>query len=83
MKQAYLKLLFTLFIGLSVLTPVTFDVNAAVSFEKVTKGTTVYVTKTGAKYHLGSCSYLRQSKISTTKAKAINGGYTACSRCKP
>lgn len=47
------------------------------------KTTTVYITKTGAKYHRGDCSYLRQSKIATTKKDAINGGYGACSRCKP
>ena len=44
--------------------------------------TTVYVTKTG-KYHLGSCSYLRQSKIPISLAGAVDQGYTACSRCKP
>lgn len=43
----------------------------------------VYITKTGKKYHRGDCSYLRQSKIQTTKKEAIANGYTACSRCKP
>lgn len=45
--------------------------------------TVVYITKTGEKYHLESCSYLRQSKIKTTKKEAVANGYTACSRCKP
>jgi hypothetical protein len=45
--------------------------------------TIVYITKTGSKYHLGDCSYLRQSKIKTTKKEAEANGYTACSRCKP
>ncbi|MDR2942619.1 MAG: hypothetical protein LBV17_08525 [Treponema sp.] len=45
--------------------------------------TVVYITKTGAKYHRGSCSYLRQSKIETTLGDAINRGYNPCSRCKP
>ena len=44
---------------------------------------TVYVTKTGAKYHRGECSYLRQSKISISKKKAVAANYGACSRCKP
>jgi hypothetical protein len=44
---------------------------------------TVYVTRTGAKYHNGSCSYLRQSKISIDLKKAKEQGYTACSVCKP
>lgn len=45
--------------------------------------TIVYITKTGEKYHVENCSYLRQSKIKTTKKEAIANGYTACSRCKP
>lgn len=42
----------------------------------------VYVTKTGEKYHKGTCRYLRQSKIKTTKQEAIKNGYSACSVCK-
>ena len=44
---------------------------------------TVYITKTGEKYHRDGCQYLRQSKIATTKQDAINAGYTPCSRCNP
>ncbi|HLW30709.1 MAG TPA: hypothetical protein VKX40_00500 [Aequorivita sp.] len=44
---------------------------------------TVYVTKTGSKYHRGTCHHLRKSKIRTTKSEAKNNGYTACSHCKP
>lgn len=44
---------------------------------------TVYVTRTGAKYHNGSCSYLRQSKISIELKKAKEQGYTACKVCRP
>lgn len=42
----------------------------------------VYVTRTGKKYHRGSCSYLRRSKIliSLEEAKL---GYSPCSRCSP
>lgn len=46
-------------------------------------GTIVYITNTGEKYHLGSCSYLRQSKIEIDKEDAIAQGYSACSRCHP
>ncbi len=48
-----------------------------------TKSKTVYVTKTGSKYHSGGCSYLRRSKISTTLDRAKASGYTPCSRCNP
>lgn len=44
---------------------------------------TVYITKSGTKYHSSSCSYLKNSKISISKDDAVAQGYTACSRCKP
>lgn len=55
--------------------------------EKVTSkeevGTKVYVTKTGTKYHRGSCSCLSASKIEMELQNAIGSGYEPCSRCKP
>lgn len=44
---------------------------------------TVYVTRTGEKYHRSSCSYLSQSKIAISLEEAIEDGYTPCSRCDP
>ncbi len=44
---------------------------------------TCYITKTGSKYHTATCSYLKYSKYSVDLDKAINHGYTACSRCRP
>lgn len=44
---------------------------------------TVYVTKTGEKYHRGSCGYLSKSKIAIELTDAKASGYTPCSRCKP
>lgn len=41
----------------------------------------VYITKTGKKYHKDGCSYLKNSKIEISLDKAINDGYTACSKC--
>jgi hypothetical protein len=43
----------------------------------------VYITKTGTKYHKGTCHYLKKSKTKTTKADAKESGYSACSVCKP
>ena len=43
---------------------------------------TVYVTRTGKKYHLGSCSSLRRSKIPISLAEAKQR-YGPCSRCNP
>jgi len=44
---------------------------------------TVYVTRTGSKYHRDGCRYLSQSKIPMTKQAAIANGYSACSVCRP
>lgn len=42
---------------------------------------TVYTTRTGEKYHSGSCHYLAKSKLKTTLRKAVLADYTACSAC--
>jgi endonuclease YncB( thermonuclease family) len=44
---------------------------------------TVYVTRTGTKYHRAGCSSLRQSQIPMTLADAKARGYTPCSVCDP
>ncbi len=46
-------------------------------------GIRVYITETGKKYHQGSCSYLRKSKIPISLKDACARGYTPCSRCSP
>ena len=43
---------------------------------------TVYITRTGKKYHRGSCSYLRYSKIPLSLVEAKRG-YSPCSVCDP
>lgn len=42
---------------------------------------TVYVTRTGKKYHGPNCQYLSRSKIPFSLKEARKQGYTACSRC--
>ena len=44
---------------------------------------TVYVTKTGKKYHNESCSHLRISKRAILLSDAVAQEYTPCSRCSP
>lgn len=46
-------------------------------------GQTVYVSKTGSKYHKSSCKYLKHSSISLQLTEAKKKDYTACSVCKP
>jgi micrococcal nuclease len=48
-----------------------------------TADVTVYVTKSGSKYHMASCSSLRRSRISMSLKEACAAGYTPCSRCNP
>lgn len=40
-----------------------------------------YVTASGKKYHIGSCSYLSKTKIEISLEEALNKGYEPCSRC--
>ena len=51
--------------------------------EPQTKEQTVYITRTGKKYHRATCRYLSHSKIPTTLKDAKANGYTACSVCMP
>src|SRR4029078_12386978 len=44
---------------------------------------TVYITKTGQKYHTSDCRYLNHSKIAIELKEAIQNGYDACSVCQP
>ena len=47
-----------------------------------TQTVTVYITRTGTKYHRPGCRYLRQSKIPIS-LKDAKQHYTPCSVCKP
>lgn len=44
--------------------------------------TSVFITDSGTKYHSYGCSYL-ESVNETTLKKAVESGYTPCSRCNP
>ena len=46
------------------------------------KTITVYVTRTGMKYHRANCRYLRRSKIPISLSEACER-YEPCSRCRP
>jgi hypothetical protein len=47
------------------------------------KTQTVYVTRTGKKYHRDGCRYLSLSKIPISLKDAKAKGYTACKVCHP
>ena len=46
-----------------------------------TFGDTVYITKTGKKYHNDGCSSLRQSRIPISYSDALKKGYDPCELC--
>jgi micrococcal nuclease len=49
--------------------------------QKPSEEGTVYITRTGSKYHSGNCRYLSKSKIPISLKDAIVKGYSACSVC--
>jgi hypothetical protein len=40
-----------------------------------------YVTQSGSKYHISSCSYLSKSRIAVSLETIRSKGYSPCSRC--
>jgi hypothetical protein len=44
---------------------------------------TVYITKTGKKFHRSSCPTLRKTKTPIIKKEAISKQYSPCGKCKP
>ncbi|HHY41549.1 MAG TPA: MBL fold metallo-hydrolase [Thermoanaerobacterales bacterium] len=47
------------------------------------KDITVYITKTGKKYHLEECNLIRDNKIPIKLSEAKEKGYEPCKTCKP
>jgi hypothetical protein len=77
--------LFGLFAALLFVAPVQHIVaqRPTVQVAQDPQSATVYITKTGKKYHKDGCRYLSQSKIKTTLKEAKANGYTACKVCHP
>ena len=47
------------------------------------KSQTVYITRTGKKYHADGCRYLSRSRVPIALKDAKARGFTACSVCRP
>lgn len=43
---------------------------------------TVYITKSGSKYHSYGCQYLKKSRIAIDLSVAEARGYSPCSKCQ-
>lgn len=55
----------------------------AVNIDNDDRRSTVYITKTGGRYHREGCSHLSRSKIPLPLAQALKKGYIPCNVCKP
>ena len=54
---------------------------SVVAVQSDNQNRTVYITRTGKRYHGPNCRYLRQSKIPIKLKDALAEGYTACHVC--
>lgn len=44
---------------------------------------TVYITRSGKKYHLDGCDYLSEKKMAVSLSDALKAGYESCAYCQP
>ncbi len=79
------KRIFYLFLVFALLLPAASDVQGrAVAYTVAEqKDVTVYIAKSGEKYHKAGCQYLKKSQIKTTKKEVVKNNYGACKVCKP
>jgi competence protein ComEC len=79
------RLLAALVLCLALLCPVALPVGGqpATQSQQDPKTLTVYITRTGKKYHRDGCRYLGASKIPISLKDAKAKGFTACKVCRP
>jgi hypothetical protein len=79
------RLLAFLALALSLLSPVALPIAAQrrETAQPNNQTQTVYITRTGKKYHRDGCRYLAMSKIPITLKDAKAEGYTPCKVCHP
>jgi hypothetical protein len=79
------RLLATLALFISLLCPVSPAVAAqhATMAQQDNQTQTVYITRSGKKYHLDGCRYLAGSRITIGLKDAKAKGYAACKVCHP
>lgn len=79
MKRCICSVLFLLALAIPAPQPVSAGSQAVPSTRRME--CTVYVTKTGERYHKDGCGYLRYSQAPMTRSEAVRLGYTPCKRC--
>ena len=70
---------------LSLLSPVALPIAAQQkqAVQRSNQTQTVYITRTGKRYHRDGCRYLSMSKIPISLKDAKANGYTPCKVCHP
>jgi competence protein ComEC len=78
------RLLAALALCISLVCPVAVPVRAqGTAAQQEQKTQTVYVTRTGKKYHRDGCRYLAASRIAISLQDAKAKGFAACKVCHP
>jgi micrococcal nuclease len=79
------RLLATLSLFISLLCPVALSIAPpqTTPAQQDTKTQTVYITRTGKKYHRAGCRYLSHSSIPIALKDAKANGYEPCKVCRP
>jgi hypothetical protein len=86
MKRLLRVVLCLLVGGMAIVSPAALDrlqLVTSVEAQQDPAKITVYITRTGEKYHREGCRHLSRSKIATTLKEAVARGFGACSVCKP
>lgn len=79
------RLLAFFVLALSLLSPVALPIAAQrrEATQPTNQTQTVYITRTGKRYHRDGCRYLSASKIPISLKDAKVNGYTPCKVCHP
>jgi hypothetical protein len=79
------RLLAFLALLLSLLSPVALPIGAQQkqAVQQSNQAQTVYITRTGKRYHRDGCRYLSMSKVPISVKDAKANGYTPCKVCHP
>jgi hypothetical protein len=77
-----LRLLFGLLFAFSFAVPISLPASAAHPSLVAEQQVSVYITRTGKKYHRAGCRYLSRSMIRISLADAVRF-YGPCSVCRP
>jgi hypothetical protein len=79
------RLLATLILCISPLCPLAppFAAQCGTVAKQENQTRTVYITRSGKKYHLDGCQYLAAGKTAISLKDAKAKGYTACKVCHP